>query len=322
MPIDRTAGRAAALWDALCDLHRREGNSVFDGLYQWKWWEDREASFPAHFVKTLRDTAWVPSENGTLQLPSAVVFKETGWKENPFLQEKIGFKPDVLNALAEAADVDPEALDFMKRRGITLDQLKERFGETDHAPRDVPVVSTDETPLTTRTTSSPSSTRSPQQASSRGGSVSDGTRTGQPRFISYIAVSPDETDEDSDDTQHQGRMSLEAQAIDYIVSIEPALQRTPPNNPGFDLIERGSDGKLIRWVEVKAMSGAFDNGSVTMTRTQFEFAQEHQDAYWLYVVENAGNPEHRHLIRIKDPAGKAQTFTFDHGWAKVAENST
>ena len=322
MPIDQTAGRAAALWDALCDLHRREGNSVFDGLYQWKWWEDREASFPAHFVKTLRDTAWVPSENGTLQLPSAVVFKETGWKENPFLQEKIGFKPDVLNALAEAADIDPEALDFMKRRGITLDQLKERFGETDDAPRDGPVVSTDETPSTTRVTSSPSSTRSPQQASSSGGIVSDGTRTGQARFTSYIAVSPDETDEDSDDTQHQGRMSLEAQAIDYIVSLEPVLQRTPPNNPGFDLIERGSDGKLIRWVEVKAMSGAFDNGSVTMTRTQFEFAQEHQDAYWLYVVENAGNPEHRHLIRIKDPAGKAQTFTFDHGWAKVAENST
>ena len=320
MPIDRTAGRAAALWDALCDLHRREGNSVFDGLYQWKWWEDREASFPAHFVKTLRDTAWVPSENGTLQLPSAVVFKETGWKENPFLQEKIGFKPDVLNALAEAADVDPEALDFMKRRGITLDQLKERFGETDDAPRDGPVVSTDETPSTTRVTSSPSSTRSPQQVSSSGGSVSDGTRTGQARFISYIAVSPDETDQDSDDTQHQGRMSLEAQAIDYIVLIEPALQRTPPNNPGFDLIERGSDSKPIRWVEVKAMSGTFDNRSVTMTCAQFEFAQEHQDAYWLYVVENAGTPAHSRIIRIKDPAGKAQTFTFDHGWAKVAEN--
>ena len=329
MPIDQTAGRAAALWDALCDLHRREGNSVFDGLYQWKWWEDREASFPAHFVKTLRDTAWVPSENGTLQLPSAVVFKETGWEENPFLQEKIGFKPepppevaDVLNTLAEETGIDPETLAFIKERGITLAQLEDRFSEPDRAPRDGPVVSTDETPLTTRTTSSPSSTRSPQQASSRGGSVSDGTRTGQARFSSYIAVSPDETDEDSDDTQHQGRMSLEAQAIDHIVLVDPSLHRTPPNNPGFDLIEPGSDGKPIRWVEVKAMSGTFDNGSVTMTRTQFKFAQEHQDAYWLYVVENAGTPAHSRIIRIKDPAGKAQTFTFDHGWAKVAENST
>ena len=330
--IDQAADRATLLWDALCDVRNayRDGNSdwPFSGSYESKLYSTiSNKPFPARFVKILTETAWVPDEEGALRLPSDVVFKETGWVENPFVREKIGFKPeppseitDDINALAEAADIDPEALDFMKRRGITLNQLKERFGETDDAPRDGPVVSTDETPLTTRTTSSPSSTRSPQQASSSGGSVSDGNRTSQPRFISYIAVSPDETDEDSDDTQHQGRMSLEAQAIDYIVSIEPALQRTPPNNPGFDLIERGSDGKLIRWVEVNAMSGAFDNGSVTMTRTQFEFAQEHQDAYWLYVVENAGNPEHRHIIQIKDPVGKAQTFTFDHGWSKVAEN--
>ena len=172
------------------------------------------------------------------------------------------------------------------------------------------------------TTSSPSSTRSPQQASSSGGSVSDGNRTGRARFISYIEVSPDEADEAPDEAQHQEseRRSLEAQAIDYIVSLEPVLQRTPPNNPGFDLIERGSDGEPVRWVEVKAMSGAFDNRPVTMTRAQFEFAQEHQDAYWLYVVENAGTPDHSRIIRIKDPAGKAQTFTFDHGWAKVSEN--
>lgn len=342
LPIDQAAGRTKLLWDALCDVRNRYrdvdsdwryGNSdwPFSGIYRWFYYTENSKRFPARFVKMLTETAWVPDEEGALRLPSDVVFKETGWEENPFLQEKIGFKPepppevpDVLNTLAEETGIDPETLAFIKERGITLAQLEEHFSEPDHAPRDVPVVSTDETPSTARTTSSPSSTRSPQQASSSGGSVSDGNRTGRARFISYIEVSPDEADEAPDEAQHQEseRRSLEAQAIDYIVSVEPMLQRTPPNNPGFDLIERGSDDKPIRWVEVKAMSGAFDNASVTMTRTQFKFAQEHQDAYWLYVVENAGTPEHSRIIRIKDPAGKAQTFTFDHGWAKVAENST
>ena len=354
MPVDQTAGRAAALWDALCDLHRRKGNSVFDGLYQWKWWEDRQASFPAHFVKILRETDWVPDGNGTLQLPSAVAFRETGWIENPFLQEKIGFKPDVLNALAEAADIDPEVLAFVKRKGITLDQLSEHFGEPDDAtestlpssqhseaneslandptlpaPEHPDVASVledddrngDETPSTTRATSSSGSAGNRNQPSSSAGSSASGTRSvRESSFVSYIAVSPDETDEDSDDTQHQGRMSLEAQAIDHIVSIEPALQRTRSNNPGFDLIKPGQDGEPVRLVEVKAMKGVFDDRPVTMTSTQFEFAQKHQDAYWLYVVENAGNPEQRRIIRINNPAGKAQTFTFDHGWAEIAEN--
>lgn len=326
LPVDQAADRATLLWDALChvsDTYRNSGSEMpFLGRYSWYYYTERNKLFPAHFLRTLQGTHWVPDEEGTLRLPSDVVFKETGWEENPFLQEKIGFKPepppevaDVLNTLAEETGIDPETLAFIKERGITLAQLEDRFSEPDRAPRDVPVVSTDETPSTTRTTSSPSSTRSPQQASSSGRSVSDGTRTDQARFISYVEVSPDEA-------QHQEseRMSLEAQAIDHIVSLEPVLQRTPPNNPGFDLIELGSDGEPVRWVEVKAKRGAFDNGSVTMTRTQFKFAQEHQDAYWLYVVENAGNPDHIHIIRIKNPAGKAQTFTFDHGWAKVAEN--
>ena len=55
-----------------------------------------------------------------------------------------------------------------------------------------------------------------------------------------------------------------------------------------------------------------------MSHTQFKFAQEHGDAYWLYVVERAGTDDAR-IVRIQDPAGKAKTFTFDKGWLAVAE---
>ena len=37
----------------------------------------------------------------------------------------------------------------------------------------------------------------------------------------------------------------------------------------------------------------------------------------LYVVENA-HTDDPHLVRIQDPAGKGETFTFDKGWLEVA----
>jgi len=119
-------------------------------------------------------------------------------------------------------------------------------------------------------------------------------------------------------------MRLESSAIDLILGFEPQLQRTPMNNPGFDLFEPGPNGQPVRWVEVKAMSGSFHDRPATMSHTQFDFAREHGDAYWLYVIERAGT-EQAQIIRIQNPSGKAQTFTFDHGWlavADVGENST
>jgi hypothetical protein len=46
----------------------------------------------------------------------------------------------------------------------------------------------------------------------------------------------------------------------------------------------------------------------------------HGAAYRLYVVEHAGQHDGR-IVRIQDPAGKARTFTFDHGWLSVADEN-
>ena len=69
------------------------------------------------------------------------------------------------------------------------------------------------------------------------------------------------------------------------------------------------------------MTCTLQNRSVGLTKAQFRCAQEHGEAYWLYIVESAGNPEQARIIRIQDPAGKARTFTFDRGWIAVAEDS-
>ena len=145
--------------------------------------------------------------------------------------------------------------------------------------------------------------------------VSKGSRP----FISYVGVHPDEDESDPDGLDHKARMGLEAMAIRLVLAQEPDLERTPLQNPGFDLFETGEDGQPVRWIEIKAMTGCLNDRPVGLSHTQFECAREHGSAYWLYVVEHAGNDENARIVRIQDPAGRARTFTFDRGWIEIAE---
>src|SRR5690606_17921899 len=94
----------------------------------------------------------------------------------------------------------------------------------------------------------------------------------------------------------------------------------PEGNPGFDLVETSGDGRVVRWVEVKSMTGGLEDRPVGVSHTQFDCARQHGESYWLYVVERVGRDDAR-IVRIQDPAGKARTFTFDHGWLTVAESN-
>ena len=157
-------------------------------------------------------------------------------------------------------------------------------------------------------------------AGSPGGRRTAGSAGGRP-FISYVATHPDDEEPDPDGLDQSARMALEAKAIEFILSREAGWQRTPTHNPGFDLVELGPDGQPARWCEVKAMTGSLADRPVGLSRTQFECARENGEAYWLYVIEHAGD-ESSHIVRIQDPAGKARTFTFDKGWRDVAEGGS
>jgi len=146
----------------------------------------------------------------------------------------------------------------------------------------------------------------------------NGTSVGRASFISYLGTHPNDEEPDPDSLDHAARMALEEKATALICKREPMLRRTPTQNPGFDLFELSIDGQPVRWVEVKAMAGDLRDRPVGLSHTQFECAQKHGDAYWLYVVEHAGD-EHSRIVRIQNPAGMAKTFTFDHGWLAVAE---
>ena len=141
------------------------------------------------------------------------------------------------------------------------------------------------------------------------------------KFNSYVPVNPDDQQEgDSDGFNHQERLELEEHAIKFVRAREPGLEFTPKNNPGFDLLERGADGQPTKWVEVKAMKGTLRDRPITVSRTQFEYAQKHGENYWLYIVENAGDTEQARVFGIQDPYGKTRTLTFDSSWVIVAED--
>ena len=159
-------------------------------------------------------------------------------------------------------------------------------------------------------------------STSGGKGPGQGTRTpghagGRP-FISYVGTHPDDEGPDPDGLDQAERMRIEGSAIDLIIDLEPALRRTAVGNAGFDLFEANGQGKPIRWIEVKSMTGSLRDRPVGMSHTQFKFALEQREAYWLYVVEHASDTTSARVLRIQNPAGQARTFTFDHGWSEIA----
>ena len=164
----------------------------------------------------------------------------------------------------------------------------------------------------------------PEERSARGrgpggtqGKRSPGQSGGRP-FISYVGTHPDVDEHDPDGLDHSTRMGIEELALVQIVKIEPALSRTPEGNPGFDLYEKDNTGMVVRWVEVKAMTGTLAERPVGLSRTQFDFARKYGAAYWLYVVECVTDPKRTRILRIQDPVAHARTFTFDSGWCHIA----
>ncbi len=316
--------RTNLLWKALEDLETRRGKGTFSGTYFWRYHYQRNASFDAEFVRKLNTTRWIPDTNGELRLPAVVPFASLSWNSHPFLETIIRFQPPELEDLAHKLGIDPGIIELLKEAGIeTEKQLRQRLGlgETPTGQSDPTVNRTDDTsniaPQTGRTRGSgqehsPGSGETNTDAENR----SPAAGSGAARFVSYVAVDTEEERSDSDGLSHERRMALEERAIGLILKCEPQWQRTAPNNPGFDLYRTDGRGQQT-FCEVKAMTGTLQDRPVGLSRTQFDHAYQHGRAFWLYIVEHANNDDAARIVRIQDPAGEAQTFTYDSGWLAV-----
>ena len=331
--------RAILLWDALGDLESRHGSGAFLGTYSWGYSHaTKTARFDASFVRLLNKAFWIPDSAGNLHRPSDVVFDSLGWNRKPFLLSKICFKPPVIEQLAREAGIEPGLLDLLKRLGVTSEaELRARMGieeetqsggvdrrsSVEYALKDLGLTSTptpaasDPTAGDPRPVSGDGGRKPGSDAPGVGGRGNTKSGAAGRPFVSYVAAHANAEGPDPDGLDHTARMALEAKAIDLILSREPEWRRTPTHNPGFDLCQGHEESGATRWCEVKAMTGRLAGRSVGLSRRQFDCAAERGAAYWLYIVECAGTDEAR-LVRIQDPAGKARTFTFDHGWLDVA----
>lgn len=148
------------------------------------------------------------------------------------------------------------------------------------------------------------------------GKRTPGSAGGRP-FIFYVGTHPDDGGPDPDGLAQTERMQIEGHAIDLILGLEPALCRTPEGS-GFDLFEADANGRQTRWVEVKSMTGSLEDRPVGLSHTQFIYAREKGDSYWLYIVEHASDPAQARVLRIQNPVGQSRTFTFDRGWSQIA----
>ena len=354
-PNERKA-RAATLWEALADVAGRTPGA-FDGTYSWGYsHESKTATFDAAVVRRLNEVSWVPAGDGEFRVPAKVSFETLGWRSNPFLLSKIRFKATAIDLLAKEADIEPDVLYLLKEHGITnmavaLERLGLTGNDEDDGASDVNSVEDAVAALGIEAPTTPSveypdaiqddaerdrgtgahsgahRENAEVQSGRRGARIGGGIRSGVNRgatvsgeaapFISYVAVDREDGTDDPDGLVHEERMALEEAAITLILNREQDWQRTPTGYPGFDLF-KVADGRPCSWCEVKAMRGCLHDRPVGLTHTQFKHAQERGNAYWLYVVEHAGDEDAR-IVRIRDPAGKAQTFTFDRGWLEVAE---
>lgn len=152
--------------------------------------------------------------------------------------------------------------------------------------------------------------------------VSRRGRRRQRRFQLYSRVIVDsEPKESRAGTADENRLVDEA-GIARVVDFEKRAGRHPEemahNNPGHDIRSYDIGGNLVRYIEVKSLSGAWENYDAVLSRAQFEHSRKYGNLYWLYVVEFATSSD-AYLYRIQNPAEWASHFAFDGGWKAVAE---
>jgi len=75
-----------------------------------------------------------------------------------------------------------------------------------------------------------------------------------------------------------------------------------------------NDVTKVRYIEVKAISLAWSDEDVGLTRNEFRAAQKLGTEYYLYVVDRAleSGPHSPYVVR--NPAGKVAEYLFDYGW--------
>ncbi len=163
-----------------------------------------------------------------------------------------------------------------------------------------------------------------KQSGRKGGNAPTGRTKGKRTEIlrSYVrweregvggAISPSQTEEE------EGVASVGvSKVLEYEKRESRFPTRKPHNYPGYDIESRNAEGEIVRYIEVKSLSGEWTNVGAGMSKEQFGTAWIEEGKFWLYVVERASSTDAK-LFAFKNPAHRVVDFRFDDGWRECAD---
>lgn len=135
------------------------------------------------------------------------------------------------------------------------------------------------------------------------------------RFISYAQGSLEAGVRDG---QSERNLAVEKIGRDAVCAYEKErgreAEQMAQTHHGYDIISRNTVTGKERYIEVKSLSGEWNQAGVPLSPYQFRDAQSKKDNYWLYVVEFVSDPEHMRVHPIQNPTDKITAFMFDGNW--------
>jgi len=106
-----TLERSKLLWQFLTQEVEAKNTTwargFFEGDYRWYYYTSKTQKFDAHFTKALRQSCWLLDYQGDFRCPTEITFSELSDEYNidysniDVLEEKLAFKPDILDQLPE-----------------------------------------------------------------------------------------------------------------------------------------------------------------------------------------------------------------------------
>lgn len=139
---------------------------------------------------------------------------------------------------------------------------------------------------------------------------------------SYLKSEGEDENTGMSDEAKNKRDNADKQGIIKVLEYETQKGRfpieMPHENEGYDIESHDSNGHIVRYIEVKSLTGKWNDFGVKLSAPQFRMAQTMRDAYWLYVVEKSVGADAK-IYCINDPASKVVEYRFDDGWQLVAD---
>ena len=145
------------------------------------------------------------------------------------------------------------------------------------------------------------------------------------RAVTYVRGDSDSTQEQSEEmTEH--RTEVDRAAIEIVLQYERREGRDPHAmdhyHPGYDIESKDAEGAIVRFVEVKGLSGAWTDFGVGVKPRQIEQCRQEPDRFWLYVVEFALEAERAQVFAIPDPVSLIDEYRFDGGWKALSREQS